>query len=202
MVASMPRRLVLVLLACLVGLPADAQQCNRSLYQGMRWRLIGPFRGGRTVAVSGAPGQPGVFYFGAVAGGVWKSTDYGHTWNPIFDGEPTGSVGALAVVGRPRDAAQLVDGVPHSAQHGTATDCPASAGCLRGSRSPRYRSLPGVLCRCPALRDPRARATTVTHSAGRAPALSRQAPAWAVWAIETVMDLHVRRAGSRRRAYR
>ncbi len=68
-----------------------------ALFQGMRWRLIGPFRGGRVVAVSGVPSQPGVFYFGGVDSGVWKSTDYGNTWHPIFDHEPTGSIGALAV---------------------------------------------------------------------------------------------------------
>ncbi len=63
----------------------------------MHWRNVGPFRGGRTRAVSGVAGQPNVFYIGAVNGGVWKTTDFGRTWLPIFDHEPTGSVGALEV---------------------------------------------------------------------------------------------------------
>ena len=63
----------------------------------MRWRMIGPFRGGRTRAAAGVPDQPNVFYVGQVDGGVWKSTDYGRTWNPIFDGEDTQSIGAIAV---------------------------------------------------------------------------------------------------------
>jgi photosystem II stability/assembly factor-like uncharacterized protein len=63
----------------------------------MQWRCIGPHRGGRTVAIAGVPSKPNLFYMAAVNGGVWKTTDYGQVWTPIFDGQPTGSVGALAV---------------------------------------------------------------------------------------------------------
>ena len=76
---------------------ASAQQIPASLYQQMRWRMIGPFRGGRTRAATGVPGQPAVLYIGQGDGGVWRSDDYGRTWNPIFDGQSTQSIGAIAV---------------------------------------------------------------------------------------------------------
>ena len=68
-----------------------------NFYSAMQWRCIGPHRGGRVLAVSGVRGEPDTFYFGAVAGGVWKTNDAGRTWTPIFDSQPIASIGALAV---------------------------------------------------------------------------------------------------------
>src|SRR6478672_3420673 len=65
--------------------------------QALHWRSIGPFRGGRTRAITGVPSQTNVFYMAQNNGGVWKTTDAGRVWFPIFDDQPTGSVGALAV---------------------------------------------------------------------------------------------------------
>jgi len=77
--------------------PAGKLQFDEKLFDGMRYRLVGPFRGGRVLAVEGVPGEPNVYYFGAVAGGVWKTTDGGDNWKPLFDKYAVSSIGALDV---------------------------------------------------------------------------------------------------------
>ncbi|HEX4593433.1 MAG TPA: hypothetical protein VH157_04115, partial [Bryobacteraceae bacterium] len=74
-----------------------AAQPPASLFDGLRWRMIGPFRGGRAIAASGVSGDPNTFYFGAVGGGIWKTTNAGLTWSPIFDDQHVASIGALEV---------------------------------------------------------------------------------------------------------
>jgi len=86
-----------VLAVSAAAIPSSAQQYDQKLFSEMRWRCIGPFRGGRTVAITGVPHQPNLFYIAAVNGGVWRTTDAGNTWEPIFDDQDTGSVGAIAV---------------------------------------------------------------------------------------------------------
>jgi photosystem II stability/assembly factor-like uncharacterized protein len=92
--------LIAVIALCLqifAGSSSNAQPLDPALYNAMRWRLIGPFRGGRTVGAAGVVQLPGVFYIGVNNGGVWKTTDYGQTWTPIFDEQGTQSIGAVAV---------------------------------------------------------------------------------------------------------
>ncbi len=79
------------------GRAALAQSVPESSYAALRWRLIGPFRGGRVLTVAGIPGDPTTFYFGSVDGGVWKTPNAGVTWEPLFDHEPVASIGALAL---------------------------------------------------------------------------------------------------------
>src|SRR5438874_2424797 len=91
------RRVCLILLFSLTTITLTAQTYDQKLFGGMHWRNIGPFRGGRALAVTGIPGEPNTYYFGAVAGGVWKSADGGVNWKPLFEHESTSSIGAIAV---------------------------------------------------------------------------------------------------------
>ncbi len=74
-----------------------AQTINPDFYDMLKWRMIGPFRGGRTVGAAGVPQQPNVFYIGVNNGGIWKTNDFGRTWKPIFDDQSSGSIGDIAV---------------------------------------------------------------------------------------------------------
>ena len=93
-----------VIASCFVVPPIPPAQAQSALsrvddkfFRELRWRSIGPHRGGRSLAVTGVRGQPELFYFGSVDGGVWRTNDAGRTWDPIFDSQPIGSIGAIAV---------------------------------------------------------------------------------------------------------
>ncbi len=88
---------ILILSVAIAATTISAQSVPADLFDGLKWRLIGPFRGGRAVAVAGVLGDSTTFYFGAVGGGIWKTTDAGTVWTPIFDNEPVASIGAIAV---------------------------------------------------------------------------------------------------------
>jgi photosystem II stability/assembly factor-like uncharacterized protein len=106
------RECFLVLFSLVSLAAAGAQAISPGAYNGLKWRLIGPFRGGRAVAVAGVPGSPTTFYFGAVNGGIWKTTDAGVVWQPIFDDQHIASIGALAVA--PSDSKIIYAGTGES----------------------------------------------------------------------------------------
>ena len=93
---------------------ADSQPYDSTFFKGLKWRLVGPFRGGRVLAVTGVRGQPNVFYFGGVSGGVWKTSDGGQNWQPLTDKEPIVSIGSIA----------LSDSDPNVVYVGTGEGCP------------------------------------------------------------------------------
>jgi photosystem II stability/assembly factor-like uncharacterized protein len=93
----MKRPLLVPLVLVLASAGLAAQPLDPGLFSGLRWRLVGPFRGGRAVTATGVPGEPDRFYFGAVGGGVWRTDNAGRTWEPIFDSQPVASIGAVEV---------------------------------------------------------------------------------------------------------
>jgi photosystem II stability/assembly factor-like uncharacterized protein len=109
--SKLTRRLLAVCLL-LSALTTLAQSVSPEFVSGLKWRLIGPFRGGRAVAVAGVPGDNTTFYFGAVNGGIWKTSDAGTVWTPIFDQQPIGSIGAIAVA--PSDPKTIYAGTGES----------------------------------------------------------------------------------------
>ena len=99
--------------------PTPAGAIDQKLFKAMQWRQIGPFRGGRALTIEGVPGEPDTYYFGAVAGGVWKTTDGGANWTPLFDKEPISSIGAIAVA--PSDHNVIYAGTGEAAIRGNTT---------------------------------------------------------------------------------
>jgi photosystem II stability/assembly factor-like uncharacterized protein len=89
--------LIVAVLSVLLLNVAHAQEIYSSQFSAMQWRLIGPFRAGRVTAVAGVPDRPDTYYFGTPGGGVWKTTNGGQVWRPIFDSERVASIGSLAV---------------------------------------------------------------------------------------------------------
>ena len=138
---------------------AAAQSAPAGAYQDLAWRMIGPFRGGRTRAVAGVPSMPAVFYVGAVNGGVWKTDDAGRTWQPIFDAESTQSIGAIAVApadpniiyvgsGEGLHAAGPFGGQRHLPLRTTADTPGRTSASPTASRSPRSRSIRRIPAGC------------------------------------------------------
>jgi photosystem II stability/assembly factor-like uncharacterized protein len=96
--AALILQLAILLLCAFASAPkGSGQTLKPDTLKGMKWRLVGPFRGGRVLAVAGIPGDANTYYFGSVAGGVWKTTDGGLQWTPMFDKEPVSSIGSMAV---------------------------------------------------------------------------------------------------------
>src|SRR5436305_13666826 len=99
--------------------PVPPGEIDEKLFNGMQWRQIGPFRGGRALAIEGVPGEPDTWYFGGVGGGVWKTTDAGQNWTPLFDKEDISSIGAIAVA--PSDHNTIYVGTGEAAIRGNTT---------------------------------------------------------------------------------
>jgi hypothetical protein len=99
--------------------PTATPHIDPKLFSGMQWRQVGPFRGGRALAIEGVREEPNTWYFGAVAGGVWKTVDGGANWTPLFDKQDISSIGAIAVA--PSDHNTVYVGTGEAAIRGNTT---------------------------------------------------------------------------------
>ena len=112
----MTRRLLTILIGAVLAVsatlarPARSQPSDASFFDALRWRLIGPYRAGRVSAVAGVPGDPTTYYAGTPDGGVWKTTDGGVVWTPIFDAAHVASIGAIAVASSNHDVVYVGTG--------------------------------------------------------------------------------------------
>ena len=177
---------------------------RRRYYGDLHWRFIGPMRGGGTVALAGVPDRPNLFYIAAVNGGIWKTEDAGRTWQPIFDGQPTGSIGALAVSpsdprivyagsgeGLQRPDLAVGDGIYKSSDAGaTWTHLGLRDGQqirVDGDRSPRIPTVCSL--RCSGIRtDPTRNAASTGRSTAARPSpacsIQTRTPARSTWCID------------------
>src|SRR5437588_6503885 len=102
----------LLLLVCSASLSFGAG-FDQKLFSGMKWRQVGPFRGGRASSIAGVPNEPNTYYFGAASGGVWKTIDGGANWFPVFDKESIASIGAIAVAPSDHNIVYVGTGEPN-----------------------------------------------------------------------------------------
>src|SRR4029078_13420806 len=113
--------------------PTPPGTIDEKLFNGMRWRQVGPFRGGGALGIEGVVGEPETYYFGAVAGGVWKTIDGGANWTPLFDKQPISSIGAIAVA--PSDHNVIYAGTGEAAIRGNTTYGPGVFKSIDGGKT-------------------------------------------------------------------
>ena len=125
-----------ILLFAALATASFAQTVDPNLYAGMRWRLVGPFRGGKATMASGVPGNPAVYYFGTAGSGVWKTVDGGQVWTCVSDDVRLTGIGAVAVAPSRPDTVYVGASAGPTAGLYRSTDAGAHWD-LRRARRPR-----------------------------------------------------------------
>ena len=168
-----PFAFVAVMLLVIPALIASQQPAvDIGVFRDLTWRLLGPFRGGRTTTIAGVSSQPHTFYAGTANGGVWRTTDAGATWRPIFDGETTGSIGSIAIA--PSDPNVIYVGTGASPIHDGASSGDGLYRSSDGGRSWSRLGLAGEPHLSGIIVDPRSPDRVLVASAGGARTQSGQ----------------------------